>query len=437
MKIKVLALTLAILAFFLFVGSPFQQAAKAVALIDDAVIAILIAAIAACGITFVTTGGFDNTREYVRNYFTQFLNENYYNMNEINYGRNSTGKLLLNNRFVLIISAFISWLKVELGLVDNSYLSIEQQASYIGNLQITRLPIAFVRALSNKTREWLIEESRTDQPVYIVESNTGQYILIGTTDSLVTVTYTEYSLLGVVQTQQRRTFELVQEDATYNGDRYNPTENYYYYNLYAFDGPISTATTSKPLYKYRGSEIANAITNGRISNYEGLWIVSGEIVPPLEDQDYSSGDGAILDVGASWGDSLGDIIDEVIPGEFSYENEATTEMTYETEEEVTEQIDETPSDTISQEVNDYQVDGLMSVFPFCIPFDIYNFFDCLAAEPVAPSFEWRFYVPGICDETIELDLSDFDTVAQIVRTMELLAFIVGLAFVTRDKMIKG
>lgn len=80
--------------------------------------------------------------------------------------------------------------------------------------------------------------------------------------------------------------------------------------------------------------------------------------------------------------------------------------------------------------------GLDSIFPFCIPFDIYHFFEALAADPVAPHFEWRMYVDGLVDYTFTIDLEQFNTVAQILRTMELLAFCVGLAFVTRS-LIRG
>lgn len=78
------------------------------------------------------------------------------------------------------------------------------------------------------------------------------------------------------------------------------------------------------------------------------------------------------------------------------------------------------------------VSGLDDIFPFCIPFDLYHFFEALAADPVAPNFEWHFTVPQLnFDQVIAIDLSAFNTVAQILRTMELLLFAVGLAFETR------
>lgn len=74
-------------------------------------------------------------------------------------------------------------------------------------------------------------------------------------------------------------------------------------------------------------------------------------------------------------------------------------------------------------------------FPFCIPFDVYDMCSCLAADPVAPSFDWVFPVLGH-DYEISIDLSVFNSVAAIVRTMETLAFAVGLAMATK-KMIQG
>lgn len=77
------------------------------------------------------------------------------------------------------------------------------------------------------------------------------------------------------------------------------------------------------------------------------------------------------------------------------------------------------------------------LFPFCIPFDIYHFFKILCADPVAPVIHYKFYVSKSKYHTININLNKFNEVAEILRKMELLAFIVGLAFVTRDKFIRG
>lgn len=77
-------------------------------------------------------------------------------------------------------------------------------------------------------------------------------------------------------------------------------------------------------------------------------------------------------------------------------------------------------------------------FPFCVPFDIiraFRLFD--SAERNAPHFEVPIKAEryGI-DEKIVIDLSDFNSVAALLRNMELILFIIGLAYVSRD-LIKG
>jgi len=79
---------------------------------------------------------------------------------------------------------------------------------------------------------------------------------------------------------------------------------------------------------------------------------------------------------------------------------------------------------------------LKDYFPFCIPFDLYDFFVCLNADPVAPVIEWVIPLPGGETYPLEIDLSVFDPVAQLLRRLQLLLFCVGLAFKTRD-LIKG
>lgn len=77
-----------------------------------------------------------------------------------------------------------------------------------------------------------------------------------------------------------------------------------------------------------------------------------------------------------------------------------------------------------------------TLFPFCVPFDLIEFLGVLNAEPEVPVIRWRFYVPWVVDYEIEIDLSVFDGVAQIMRTMELLAFCIGLILLTRN-IIRG
>ena len=90
---------------------------------------------------------------------------------------------------------------------------------------------------------------------------------------------------------------------------------------------------------------------------------------------------------------------------------------------------------VSSDIAGYTFD-LKDIFPFCIPFDIYNFLKCLDAPPEAPVINWKIYAPGGGMYPITIDLSCFDEVAQLLRRLELLLFCVGLAIKTRD-LIKG
>lgn len=85
----------------------------------------------------------------------------------------------------------------------------------------------------------------------------------------------------------------------------------------------------------------------------------------------------------------------------------------------------------------YAID-LRRFFPFCIPFDLYDLFTAFIAEPEAPVFKWKIPVPQIGKEfEVEIDLSAWDEVAKLVRSLELIAFAVGLAMVTREKFIRS
>lgn len=95
------------------------------------------------------------------------------------------------------------------------------------------------------------------------------------------------------------------------------------------------------------------------------------------------------------------------------------------------------TDTKDEDLDKYKI-KVTDIFPFCIPFDIYRFFSCLAADPVAPKFTIPVITEnsfGIPEYSIEIDFAMFDTVAAVLRKMELLGFCVGLAFAT-NKLIK-
>lgn len=103
-------------------------------------------------------------------------------------------------------------------------------------------------------------------------------------------------------------------------------------------------------------------------------------------------------------------------------------------------IDDIPPVVVPQPSGDYTISGLDELFPFCIPFDLIDLFAVMKAEPEAPKFSFPIPVPDkglkFHYDYIEIDLSKFNSVAKILRTMELLGFCVGLTIVTRN-LIRG
>lgn len=98
------------------------------------------------------------------------------------------------------------------------------------------------------------------------------------------------------------------------------------------------------------------------------------------------------------------------------------------------------------EVKPYTAD-LKDVFPFCIPFDLIHLFEVFDAEPEAPVFKIPielkvnnpFTGKSIVDyeDTIKIDLSDYEQPIKVIRIFEVIFFLIGLMLITRSHMIKG
>lgn len=78
--------------------------------------------------------------------------------------------------------------------------------------------------------------------------------------------------------------------------------------------------------------------------------------------------------------------------------------------------------------------SVIDVFPFCIPFDLIRAVKSLAVEPKAPVFSMDFSGTMFGEYKWELDLSDYESIAQIVRWIVWISFFVGLMFATRKLM---
>lgn len=206
----------------------------------------------------------------------------------------------------------------------------------------------------------------------------------------------------------------------------------------------SGAAACQALYQYRNGE---GVLNVSVAPYVGDAVAKPVPIPDTDDPDYGPIPWAGgLDIpwnDTLFGDGTGTLTDaqkEAISGALDQAIEDDGTLVLEGDD----AIDNPGSDTgdpPSSDPDDYGVIGLENIFPFCIPFDIYNFLSALAATPTAPHFTATLQLPSALGgaQTIDLDFDNptFNQLAQLLRLLELLAFIVGLALLTRSMFIRG
>lgn len=90
------------------------------------------------------------------------------------------------------------------------------------------------------------------------------------------------------------------------------------------------------------------------------------------------------------------------------------------------------------DIENFKVDnGIINKFPFCIPFDLINVIKKMDSTATAPRFEFPFKFQRLgINETIVLDLSQFEKVAVVVRWFILVSYLLLLIYATRS-LIKG
>lgn len=332
----ILTLIMCLAVLFMATFTPFSQSAKAVAVVDDAIIAIIIAGLAAVGITFVTTGGFDTLTEYVGSLFDDFATDQGQSASSLlsgcQSGSDKLGRILLNNTFVQLISLFGSWLITHLNLSDNSSITLQAAGTSIDGYTSYELPITF-------------------QPI-------GSY----ERDDFSNYVNTAYAVIGYPSNNRSRWQILfwniepftIRRVVTYRNNNGTDTSDLssnlsasgIYYIL------ISSTSGGYTQQSWGGEYITNAelntlynslVTgNAEIETSDvGISVSTGTIVLPEDDENYTDGDGAIIDLDAAWGMTYQDILDDVIPDDFSDSKEGTSSIEYVAEEEVAEAVEST------------------------------------------------------------------------------------------------
>ena len=162
---------------------------------------------------------------------------------------------------------------------------------------------------------------------------------------------------------------------------------------------------------------------------------------PIPEEELGPTKQMVIDVGAASGTTLADLAqtvpDAIANGQFAptYVIQVAPSVDPVPVPVPAPEVDATPEVDAPEDIAPYTV-GLGDVFPFCIPFDIYHMVTMFAAEPQAPAATWEFTLPWSGQECeVSWSLEEWDEVAKLCRSLELVLFCVGLAVATY-KMIK-
>lgn len=164
---------------------------------------------------------------------------------------------------------------------------------------------------------------------------------------------------------------------------------------------------------------------------------------PTADSEFTGMQVAGLGQGATV-DALEDVVESGVQNreqptvrQVEVEVQAGTEVDSETGEVVENPVVVTP-DSVPLVASDFSIPGLHTVFPFSIPWDIYNIYSALNATPVRPSFDASLYIP-VVDVTIpfKIEIPDeisesVDNFAALVRSLLLVLMCIGTLLFVRN-----
>lgn len=222
-------------------------------------------------------------------------------------------------------------------------------------------------------------------------------------------------------------------------------------------GTVSNYSAGTIDYKLTGgiSDVynkSNVLDNvdivGGVDAPTAVGAVSVPIAWPVNEDTLVDTLGGVRDGSIPWDKTLSNVgtaaVDVVGGKTYVIGNEGVTTKEYVYAKDKADAKDEeiTVPDVVAPSANlgAYTIAGLEKMFPFCLPFDLIDFIKVLDAPAEAPKFTIPFKYPtrsGTATYDIVIDLSSFNSVAELLRDMECLAFIVGLIMITRSRMIRG
>lgn len=201
------------------------------------------------------------------------------------------------------------------------------------------------------------------------------------------------------------------------------------------------------VYK-KSNVLDNVDIVGGVDAPTAVGAVSVPIAWPVNEDTLVDTLGGVRDGSIPWDKTLSNVgtaaVDVVGGKTYVIGNEGVTTKEYVYAKDKADAKDEeiTVPDVVAPSANlgAYTIAGLEKMFPFCLPFDLIDFIKVLDAPAEAPRFTIPFKYPtrgGMATYDIVIDLSSFNSVAELLRDMECLAFIVGLIMITRSRMIRG
>lgn len=400
---------LAILFLFMVFAGPAAPKSEAV-VVSTVVIGAVIAAMAAAGIGLTVSG---MTSAQLQDWVSGKLNDwttsiggtvqDHIDNNLITV--TARGLLSIGTAAAQGISNFISWLQTDMTLIDNSQTVVIQ-----GTTSAISLTTNYQYILTNSFNY----EVKTNGyiPMYVASVDTGSYsgpLVICNSFKEHATFYRTWNDGGNPQTLDVSTSESDNVTGLYHSGRSNWS--------------ITQITTSETIIYSSIREaldaVKAAIDAGQLTSPDKLKVETQVITIPT----IANGDKWFLDVGADPGVTVDTVTDGVIADTIDGSLTVSGEV-----------AEEEPEFVVNEPIG---VSGLTEIFPFCIPFDVYALLSCLSAEPQTPVFTVRFVIPGVINQEFTIDLSPFSTIAQIVRTMELIAFAIGLALVTRERFLRS
>lgn len=280
---------------------------------------------------------------------------------------------------------------------------------------------------------------QSEASIYVVQPNTNSTIPKHIKPSGSEENYSSSSTIS--GTNFRRygngSFNFGQNGAYYGGFRWfsNIEDlNNHYRNIYNNNNTLENQNQSPDLVNPNGNYTYNPVTNNYNYNYttNPTYNTNNQTLQPIYNTDYQQfinntnyNTTNNIDNSQTFQDFISNYLTEY------------TAPAPDTDPDIPEQpikptVTPNTSEQIEQNKEMMLPVDLKDYFPFCIPFDIYTLmthFEDIDRE--APEIDIDLDLGAAGEYTINVDLSDYDDAASLLRALELIAFIIGLMIAAR------